>query len=73
MNKPFTPLARTLLLTFLLATGGCGNDFSTAVSNDFRAMYLCQDHGGFKEILENKDSAFSVKCKDGLTVYWTNN
>ncbi|MBS4098514.1 MAG: hypothetical protein KGZ83_16955 [Sulfuricella sp.] len=72
MNKPFTHLAKVLVIPLFLGASGCGNDFSTAVSNNFKAMYLCQDHGGFREILKNEGAMFSVECKDGLIVNGTN-
>ena len=71
MNKPLTTLTKTLFLSLCLASSGCDSEFSTLVSNNFKAMYLCQDHGGFKEILENKSSEFTAKCKDGLIVHGT--
>jgi hypothetical protein len=72
VNKPLAALTKTLFLLLCFALNGCSGEFSAVVSNNFRAMYLCQDHGGFKEILENKSSAFTVKCKDGLIVHGTN-
>lgn len=61
-------LSLGILLTATLA-GGCDSHTADAVANNFRAMYLCQDHGGFREIRENRAQAFTVECKDGLVIY----
>ncbi len=61
-----------LVLALALAASGCNNnDYATAVANNFKAMYLCQDHGGFREIPENQGNSFTVICKDGLVIYGT--
>lgn len=71
MKPSIQKLTTTLLLTFALLASGCNNDYATAVANNFKAMVLCQDHGGFREIPENQGNSFTVICKDGLVIYGT--
>ncbi len=63
-------MARRVALTLLLgmALSGCSKELAWTVSNNFKAIQLCLDHGGLKEVLDNRETGFTAECKDGRIV-----
>ncbi len=62
----FWKIGFTLLLGLVLS--GCSRELAWQVSNRFKAIQLCLDDGGLKDVLDSKETSFTALCKDGRIV-----